>query len=222
MQGERRSSVILNFDGWSNTEKWTGSDLWSGYFPVSVTAGTQVLQKTLPVWESGKFRLWRSVLFWANFSVCSHRVDNLPQVSCWCFVDGDIMPLLYCFQSWHTFLKQCGGRLHRLQIAGNMTFTVCWHTADYWIKRPCLFFNSHVFPSLLSDGGVWQSSLQKAPFPSGSVDQLTQETLCQARGSLAKCYLCQVSLSNTLVISCFASVSCTFVLRLCHFLVITV
>ena len=111
---------------------------------------------------------------------------------------------------------------YRLQITGNMTFTVCWHTAEYWIKRPRLFFNSHVFPSLLSDGGVWQSSLQKAPFPSGSVDQLAQETLCQTRGSLAKCYLCQVSLLITLVISCFASVSCTFVLRLCHFLVIAV
>lgn len=172
LQGERRSSVILNFDGWSNTEKWTGSDLWSGYFPVSVTAGTWVLQKTLPVWESGKFRLWRSVLFWANFSVCSHRVDNLQQVSCWCFVDGDIMPLLYCFQSWHTFLKQCGGRLHRLQIT-DYRLRETWHLQYVDIlqitelKGHVCFLIVMFFPPSCQMEGSGSPRFRKLHFPVG-------------------------------------------------------
>lgn len=48
----------------------------------------------------------------------------------------------------------------------------------------------------VSDGGVGESSLQKASFPSGSVDQLTQETLRQARRPLAERALCEVSHTN--------------------------
>lgn len=54
------------------------------------------------------------------------------------------------------------------------------------------FFSCSVSPRL--DGGVWQSSLPKTPFPSGPVDQFTQKTLCQVGWPLAERHLCQVSL----------------------------
>lgn len=93
------------------------------------------------------------------------------------------------------------------QIRGSLTFTVSRHTADYYIEK----LNVSLIISLpLPDGGVWQSSLQKAPFPSGSVDQLPQETLCQARWSLAQRYLCQVSLKLKL----FYLLFCSYVTRI--------
>lgn len=59
-----------------------------------------------------------------------------------------------------------------------------------------------------SDGGVWQSSLQKASFPSRIVDQLSQETFCQTGTSLAQRYLRQVSL-NFFLLSSISSL-CAF------------
>lgn len=126
------------------------------------------------------FRGWLGV-FWVCFLSCWQPAVGILLI----LSDGDIMPLLYCFNpgiaDTHSSL-QCRGRLK--QIRGNTTFRVSWHTAQLNMS----------FSLPLSDGGVWQSSLQKAPFPSGSVDQLAQEALCQTRRPLAKRYLCQVSL----------------------------
>lgn len=52
-------SMILNVDGnlqRSNHNKWTGSDLWSGYFPASKTAGPESSKRCF-LFDSGEFTI---------------------------------------------------------------------------------------------------------------------------------------------------------------------
>lgn len=71
------------------------------------------------------------------------------------------MPLLYCFLS-------SSSRQTLIPWKQNVLIHI------YSILTSCICLR--LFS--MSDGGVRESSLQKASFPSGPVDQLTQEALC--------------------------------------------
>lgn len=149
-------------------------------------------QNILPVWERGM----HAIMFWGRlgqgvgFGLISMFVLNILTTCCRYPVD-----IILMVTSFHCYIVSILAALQHMslcswrQIRGNMTFTIFLINCRLMNWEATLLRNS-----LLSDGGVWQSTRQKAPFPSGSVDQLAQETLCQARWSLAKRCLCQVSL----------------------------
>lgn len=80
-----------------------------------------------------------------------------------------------------------------------------WSFLSKFIFVILSFHSPHSRPILTSfsltpsDGGVWQSPIQEAPFPSGLVDKFSTETLCQAGSSLAQCSISQVSVLNFLL-----------------------
>lgn len=125
-------------------------------------------RKMLPVWPPGInasiFTAWLECF--DLLPVCIHHIDSLLNISCWYFLGGDIMPLLYCLRSSSS---------RQTLILWIQTVLICIYSILklIWI----LYVFTCVFVSV-SDGGVWESSLQKASFPSGPVDQLTQEALC--------------------------------------------
>lgn len=139
-------------------------------------------------------------------SVCLHHDDNLLKVSCWYF---SMVTSCHCYivsilalltHIPHNSVEEDHGK-H--EIYSILTYCRLLNWKAIFVLNMCMSLSPP-----LSDGGVWQSSLQKAPFPSGSVDQLAQETLCQAWGTLAQRYLCQVSLKFSYFLSP--------VLLLCH------
>lgn len=125
-------------------------------------------RKMLPVWPPGInasiFTAWLECF--DLLPVCIHHIDSLLNISCWYFLGGDIMPLLYC-------LRSSSSRQTLILWIQTVLIRIYSILKLIWI----LYVFTCVFVSV-SDGGVWESSLQKASFPSGPVDQLTQEALC--------------------------------------------